>query len=147
MTRRVLVVAFRTVGELALLVVGSILVGWVVGTAQHFFALRVSACGLRLSGSCRITADECLLALFEGGLIGALVAVPTGLVVWYAILQRKATVAQVRTVVLGSIAGGSVLGAAVSLLSIFFTPLLTLVLAGVVRVRATPPETRDPVRA
>ena len=104
-------------------------------------------CGLSLSDGCGLSDAECLLAFFEGGLIGAIVAVLTGLVAWYTILQRKARVAQVRTVVLGSIVGGSVLGAAMGLLSVFATPVLTLVLAGVVRVRATLPETRDPVRA
>jgi hypothetical protein len=139
--------AVRIAIEFALLVMGSILVGWIVGTGQYFFAGRIWTCGLSMSDGCSLSDAECLLAFFEGGIIGAIVAVPTGLVAWYAILQRKATVAQVRTVVLGSVVGGCVLGAAMGLLSVFATPILTLVLAGVVRVRATPPGTRDPVHA
>ena len=129
------------------LVLGFFVVGWVTGTAQYFFAARIRTCGLSLSDGCSLSDSECLLAFSEGGLIGAIVAVPTGLVAWFAILQTKATDAQVRTVVLGSVIGGSVLGAAMGLLSVFATPVLTLALAGIVRVRATPPETRDPVRA
>ena len=145
--RNVLTATLHIAFGLALLVMGFLLVGWVTGTAQYFFAGRVWTCGFSLSGGCRISEDECLLAFFEGGIIRAVVAVPTGLIAWYGILQGKATLTQVRTVVIGSIVGGCALGAATGVLSVFLTPCLTLVLAGLLRVRRTPPETPDPVRA
>jgi hypothetical protein len=124
------------IAEVPLVVLGSILTGWVVGTCQYFFASRVWACGLNLSGGCGLGDSEFLLAFWEGGLIGAAIAIPTGIIGWYFVLARNATVAQMRTVVLWSVLGACVLGAAASLLSVFFTPVLTLVIAGVVRVRS-----------
>jgi hypothetical protein len=122
-----------------LLVLGSILVGWVVGTLQHFFAFRVWACGVSLSGDCAPCDAEFLLALTEGGLIGAALGIPIGLIAWYGILARKATVAQVRIVVLGSMLGACVLGAAASVFSVMLTPPLTLVIAGVMRAQSARP--------
>jgi hypothetical protein len=127
----------RIAAELALLSLGSIVVGWLIGTAQYFFANRIPFCGFSVAGGCRFGEAEFLLAFFEGGLIGAAFAFPTGLAVWYGILRRKATIHQVGTIVLGSLIGGCLLGAVISILSAFATPFLTLAIAAIVR-RCTP---------
>jgi hypothetical protein len=125
----------RIAAELALLSLGSIVVGWLIGAAQYFFANRIPSCGFNFTDGCRLGEAEFLLAFFEGGLVGAAFAIPTGLAVWYGILGRKATIPHVATIVLGSLIGGCLLGAATSLLSAFLTPFLTLTIAAIVRSR------------
>jgi hypothetical protein len=98
--------------ELPLLVLGSMVAGWVIGAAQHFFAFRIWGCGLKVIGDCSLSASEFLLSFWEGGIVGAVIAIPTGLIAWYAILRRRAVVAQVRAVVMSSLLGGCLLGAA-----------------------------------
>ena len=122
----------RIAAEFALLSLGFIVVGWLIGAAQYFFASRIPSCGFKISDGCRFGQDEFLLAFFEGGLVGAIFAIPTGLVVWYGILRRKATMPHVATIVLGSLIGGCLLGAATSLLSAFVTPFLTMLIAEIV---------------
>ena len=61
----------RALVEFSALVLGSFVTGWVIGTAQYFFAGRIWACGWSLSGGCGLSEAEFFLAFWEGGLIGS----------------------------------------------------------------------------
>jgi hypothetical protein len=111
---------------------------------RDFIALHIAYCGFSFTGDCGLGVSEFYLAFWEGGLVGAAFALPTGLVVWYGILRRHSTVSQVRTIVLCSLIGGCVIGALTSAISAFITPFLTLVIAAIVKYRraADPSATR-----
>jgi hypothetical protein len=69
------------------------------------------------------------LALLEGGIVGGMFAIPTGLITYYVILKRDLTVLRLAVVVLGSLVLGITTGMAIFWLSAFVTPVLTLALA------------------
>jgi hypothetical protein len=125
----------RIAAEGVLVSLGSIAAGWLIGIAQHFVAFRIASCGFSFAGDCRLGESEFYLAFWEGGLVGAAFALPTGLAVWYGILRRHSTVSQVRTIVLCSLIGGCAIAAFISVLSAFITPFLTLAIAAIVRYR------------
>jgi hypothetical protein len=121
--------------EMVRLVSGALAAGSVAGSVQYFCAVRVPACGASLGGGCGLTAAEFLLALHIGGTAGAMLGIPTGLVAWFVMLDRRATAREVRLLALGSIAAAGALGAVLAWLSVFFSPLAALMLAAFVRVR------------
>jgi hypothetical protein len=107
--------------ELVALLLGSALAGFVIGVLQHYvsFGFNGYNFGREAFG----------LALFEGGIMGLMFALPTGLFTYYIVLERRVTPKQVAIIVLGSLVGGSALGIVMSWLSSFVTPLLTIGLA------------------
>jgi hypothetical protein len=116
----------RIVTELPFVVAGSLAAGWFIGTAQHYIAW-----GLWYPDPQRFDFGGSALefAALEGGITGLMAAIPTGLVAWYVILRRQATVSEVCKVVLVSLAGGCVLAAVFGLASAIMTPLLTEIVA------------------
>lgn len=119
----------RGATEAVLVSLGSIAVGWLIGMVQHFVALRIPSCGFSLAGDCRFGDAEFYLAFWEGGLVGAAFALPTGLIAWYAVLRRHPTARQVQMIVLWTLIAGCAIGAFMSMLSAFVTPFLTLAIA------------------
>jgi hypothetical protein len=71
------------------------------------------------------------LACFEGGGLGGMLGVPTGLLAYYVVLKRRVTNQQIAIIVLGSLIGGCLAGVAIFWPSAFVTPILTLMIAWV----------------
>jgi hypothetical protein len=109
-----------------MVVAGSMLAGFLVGTLQHYVSFGVWGDGFGL--------QPFWFACFEGGVLGAMFGVPTGLLAYYVVLRRVVTDKQIGIIVLGSLLGGSLAGLVVFWLSAFITPILTLLLALMVRV-------------
>ena len=118
----------RWIGEFIVLLLGSSVVGWLIGTLQRFVAFGVW-------GGFGFNRDAFYIACFEGGSLGSLFAIPTGFVVWYAVLHRRATAFEVSAIVLTSLLGGCCLGAALFWPSAFLTPVLTVAAAALVKRR------------
>jgi hypothetical protein len=121
--------------ELALVGLGSFVVGWLIGAVQYLAATRLPVCGFSLGGRCQLVEDELLLAWFEGGAIGGVFAVPTGWAVWFGVMGRRARAADVGKIVGMTWLGGCVLGAMTSVFSAFLMPLVTLLIAAMVKQR------------
>jgi hypothetical protein len=81
--------------ELVLLLLGSAAVGYVIGVVQHYVVFGVHGYGFG-SGPFE-------LALTEGGFVGVMFGLPTGLFAYYVILRRRVTPRQVAIIVLGSL--------------------------------------------
>jgi hypothetical protein len=117
---------------------GSVLAGFSIGTLQHFVSFGIWGYGF--------SKDTFQLALLEGGMTGVLAAVPTGLLIYYFILKRDLAFRELVIIVLGSFAGGCVLGAAFFWPSAFLTPVWTVFLSIIVRARSTSPISPDSAR-
>jgi hypothetical protein len=102
--------------ELLILLVGSITAGFLIGTIQHFVAFGVWGYGF--------AKDSLKLARLEGGLLGGIFGIPTGLIAYYAVLKRRATPKLVAAILGGSLVGGCALGIGTFWLSAFLTPIL-----------------------
>jgi hypothetical protein len=120
------VIAKRIV-ELLVVVGGSVAVGFLIGVLQHYLGFGVWGYGFE--------KDALELALFEGGITGAIVAIPTGLFVYYFCLGSTVSLRQVIAIVGGSLAGGCLLGVALAAASAFLTPLLTIGIALAIRIK------------
>jgi hypothetical protein len=112
--------------ELFALLLASALAGFLIGVLQHYVSFGFNGAGF---GSYAFG-----LTLFEGGIMGVAFALPTGLFTYYIVLERHVTSKQVVIIVLGSLIGGSALGIVLSWLSAFITPILTILLAGGVKL-------------
>jgi hypothetical protein len=121
---------WRTFRELTAVVFGSMLAGFLIGTLQHYVSFGVWGDGFG--------REPFMFACFEGGTLGGILGVPTGLLTYYGILKRHVTKRQIAIIVLGSLVGGSLAGVVVFWLSAFITPILTLLLALVVRLALQP---------
>jgi hypothetical protein len=117
---------------------GSVLAGFSIGTLQHFVSFGIWGYGF--------SKDTFGLALIEGGMTGVVAAIPTGLLIYYFILKRNLTFRELAIIVLGSLAGGCVLGAALFWPSAFLTPVWTVFLSIIVRARTTAPISANSVR-
>lgn len=115
--------------EALILTLGSGLAGLLIGTLQHFLGFRVLGCGFG--------RDAFFLACGEGGGVGVVFGIPTGFVTYYALLQGKVCFGETAIIVAGSLIGGCALGIVLVVMSAFITPILTVVLAGIVRGRRT----------
>jgi hypothetical protein len=104
--------------------------GLVIGTLQHYLGLGVWGYGFGKQ------AFE--LACLEGGVVGCFVGMPTGLIGYYAVMKARATNKQIVLVVLGTLIGGCVAGLAAATLSVFVTPILTLLLCARIKHSTTP---------
>ena len=113
------------VRELSLLLLGSMLAGFVIGTLQHFVAFGVWGYGF--------DPPAIQFAFFDGGLLGIVFSIPTGVISYYMILKRHVNLKQVAIIVGGSLVGGCCAGVAVFWPSAFVTPVVTMLLAGSVR--------------
>ncbi len=108
----------------------SILAGMVIGFLQHYVSFGVWGYGFGKGAF--------WLARLEGGRVGAVFAVPTGLFAYYGILKRRVTGRQVAIIILGSLVGGCAIGAAIFWPSAFVTPVLTILLSRQVKVAPRP---------
>jgi uncharacterized protein YejL (UPF0352 family) len=108
-----------------MVLLGSLLAGFVIGTLQHYVAFGYWGGGFG--------KDTFVFSLFEGGIIGSIFALPTGLIAYYVVLQRHVTRRQIAIVVLGSLVGGLATGAVASWISAPITPILTISLAASVK--------------
>ena len=107
--------------EVVILFVGSGIAGFSIGVPQHYVAF-----GLHSYGFGR---DAFSLALLEGGIVGVMLGIPTGLIAYYLILRRHVTFKQVSLIFLGSFLAGCGAGALGGPWSALLTPVLTIGLA------------------
>lgn len=113
--------ASRLFTEFVILLPGSILVGFAIGVVQHYVAFGVRGYGF---GN-----DAFRLASFEGGILGAMLGIPTGLITYYGILKRRVDVDVIICTVGGALVGGAILGLIFFWPSALMTPILTFTLA------------------
>ncbi|MHB8559100.1 MAG: hypothetical protein ACYDCU_13370 [Candidatus Acidiferrales bacterium] len=113
--------------EFVMLVLGSILAGYFIGTLQHYVAFGVWADGFGM--------EAFQFSLLEGGITGAMFGIPTGLIAYYAVLRRRVTPKQVAIILLGSLVGGCGAGIGIFWPSAFVTPILTIGIARCVKQR------------
>ena len=106
--------------ELLVLVAKSMLAGYTIGTAQHFVVFGVGSHGELFS----VAAFK--FAAIEGGLVGAIAGIPTGLVVYYGVLRRRLDFMSAAYIIGGSLVGGCIMGALIQFASVPMTPLLTI---------------------
>ena len=118
----------RKLIEMIALLSGSVVAGFVIGAIQHFVSFGVWGYGFG--------KGPLSLAAFEGGIVGAELAVPTGLIAYYFILKAHVTPKEVAMIVSGSLAGGCVVGIGLFWVSAFATPILTIGIAVWVRRRS-----------
>ncbi|HLJ41590.1 MAG TPA: hypothetical protein VKT50_08890 [Candidatus Acidoferrales bacterium] len=111
--------------ELLTVLFGSMLAGFLIGTLQHYVAFGLWGDGFGI--------EPFEFALFEGGIVGAAFAVPTGLIAYYAVLKRRVTIQQIAIILVGSLVGGCGAGTAISWLSAFITPFLAVGMAVAVK--------------
>lgn len=109
--------------EFVTVIAGSALAGFLIGTLQHYISF-----GIWDYGSGR---EPLWLACYEGGGLGGVLGVPTGLLAYYVVLKRRVTNQQIAIIVLGSLIGGCLAGIAIFWPSAFVTPILTLLIAWV----------------
>jgi hypothetical protein len=105
---------------------GSTLAGFLIGTVQHYVSFGIWGGGFG--------KERFWLACFEGGGLGGMLGLPIGLLIYYVVLKGHATNQQIAIVVLGSLVGGSLAGAAIFWPSAFATPILALLIAWVSRM-------------
>ncbi|MGD0791321.1 MAG: hypothetical protein ABR920_06080 [Terriglobales bacterium] len=121
----------RFLGELLVLIPGSMLVGFLIGAIQHFVAFGALGGGF--------DRNALWLACFEGGIVGTVFGIPTGIITFYLALERHVTPRSVAIIIfifgsllagcLGSLLGDRLLGDAFFGLSALMTPFLTFVIA------------------
>jgi hypothetical protein len=128
MRRRLDVSKVRLLVEFLVVLLGSVAAGVGIGTVQHFVAFGVWGYGFG--------KGPLQLAAFEGGIVGATLGIPTGLIVYYADLRRHLTLRRAAIVLGGSLVGGCALGAAMFWVSAFITPVLTIGISSWARQRA-----------
>jgi hypothetical protein len=121
--------------EFVTVIVGSALAGFLIGILQHYVSFGIWGYGFG--------REPLWLACFEGGGLGGMLGVPTGLLAYYVVLQRRVTNQQIVIIVLGSLIGGCLAGVAIFWSSVFVTPILTLMIAwvsGHLPIRAMTPD-------
>jgi hypothetical protein len=122
--------ALRVSREFIAVFAGSVLAGLLIGTLQHYLSFGIWGYGFG--------KEAFRLARSEGGGLGGALGAPTGVLVYYVILRRKVTNRQIAIIVLGSLVGGCMAGAAIFWPSAFVTPILTILLSLKVRVVVPP---------
>ena len=103
--------------DIGVLLTSSLAIGFLIGTIQHYVGFGFWGYGF--------ARDAFMLALFEGGIVGAAVAVPVSLIIYFAILKRRVKKGLAFWIVGGSLIGGCALG----IFSVFLTPLLAIAIA------------------
>ena len=117
--------ALRILLELAILIPCSMLIGFSIGTMQHYLAF-----GVREDGFGR---EAFQLATLEGGTLGSLFGIPTGLLTYYAVLRRHADARLITYIFASSLLGGCILGLLFYWYSAGLTPFLTMGAAAFLR--------------
>lgn len=107
--------------EFLVLAIGSIAAGFFIAVIVHYVSF-----GIRGDG---FGAEALGLALVEGGTSGSILAIPTGVIIYYGILKRRVGPKQIAIIVLGSVAGGILFATGSPLASIFVIPLWTIAIA------------------
>ena len=125
MVKRTLQAAARLLLELCILIPASMLVGFSIGTAQHYVAF-----GVRGDGFSR---EAFAFAALEGGFLGWLAGIPTGIITYYAILRRQLDARILAYTVGGSLVGGCLPGLIFYWPSAGLTPFLTMAIAAAMR--------------
>ena len=108
----------KALSQFVLVLLGSIITGFVIGTVQHYVAFGVWEGGFDV--------ENFKLALFEGGILGAVFGVPTGIVTFYLLLRRSLNLKRASFIVLGSLICGVGSAVAIFWISAFVAPFATL---------------------
>jgi hypothetical protein len=116
----------RLIKELLLLIPGATFAGIAIATIQHYVVFGAAGGGF--------SRDALGLALFEGGILGGVFGIPTGLATYYLALRRRVTLRRVGVVLSGSlvlgcliaVTGVGIMGDAFIPFSVLITPLLTI---------------------
>jgi hypothetical protein len=74
----------RLNAEFLAVLAGSIVAGFTIGVLQHYVSFGAWGYGF--------SRESFELALLEGGIVGGMFAIPTGLITYYVILKRDLTV-------------------------------------------------------
>jgi hypothetical protein len=107
--------------EFLKLLIGSSAAGFSIAVLQHYVTFGVRGYGFG--------HDAILLACFEGGILGVIFGVPTGLFIYYVTLQGSVTLKQIVLIILGSLIVGCGGGIIFDWFFAFATPLLTIFIA------------------
>jgi hypothetical protein len=107
----------RLLVELLVLIPASMLIGFSIATVQHYVAFGVHGYGF--------SRDALGLASFEGGFLGVLLGLPTGLLTYFVALRRRPNPKVIAETVAGSMIGGCLLGLLFYIFSAGLTPFLT----------------------
>jgi hypothetical protein len=107
--------------EFVVLFAGSGIAGFCVGVPQHYVAFGLHGYGLG--------RDAFFLACVEGGIVGVMLGIPTGLIAYYFVLRRDATFKRALLIFAGSLIGGCGVGALGGPWSALLTPFLTVAIA------------------
>ena len=124
----------RLLLEFVTVLLGSALAGFLIGSLQHYVSFGIWGDGFG--------REPFWLACFEGGGLGGMLGVPTGLLAYYVVLRRRVTTQQIAIIVLGSLVGGSLAGIAIFWPSAFVTSILALLIAWVAGFAAAPTANR-----
>lgn len=116
--------------RVVLVCIECMVVGWAVGTAAHFFGGSF-AFGLDLSSF--------LFAAFEGGINGAIVGLPVGLLVYYGIFRSEATWKDWAILMGVAFVTATMTFLPLGLFTLLVTPLVTMIAALVLRSRLRSP--------
>ena len=108
----------RAIVELSAVVLGSVAAGCAIGTVQAFVVFGVWDAGFGW--------QQFHLSFRQGGLTGAIFAIPTGLIIYYGILKRAVTLPKAAEILAFSLIAGCTAGLAYYWMSCFFTPLVTM---------------------
>jgi hypothetical protein len=107
--------------EFVKLLMGSSAAGFSIAVLQHYATFGVRGYGFG--------HDAILLACFEGGILGVMFGIPTGLFAYYVILQSRVTVKQIAIITIVSLIVGCGGGIIFDWFFAFATPLLTIYIA------------------
>jgi hypothetical protein len=110
------------------LLIGSCLAGFWIATIQHLVTFGVRGYGFGRSAF--------HLAGTEGGFLGILLGIPTGLVTYYGALEGHVSIKQVILITLGSLVAGCIGGLILDWPFAFGTPVVTICIAVFVRIYA-----------
>lgn len=102
--------------------------GWAVGTAAHFLG-GAHGFGLDLGAF--------QLAFFEGGIPGAAIGLIVGLLIFFGILRRQVTWKDWATLVGVSLITAAITFLPLGVITLFLTPVVTLIAAFALRVSRT----------
>ena len=116
----------QAVAKLVLVSAECVAAGWAVGTAAHYVG---GSFGFGLD----LGAFE--LAAFEGGIQGALIGLPVGLLIYYVILRSRATWKDWAILVGVAFITAATTFLPLGIITFLVTPLVTLIVASVLGFR------------
>jgi hypothetical protein len=119
--------------EFVQLLVGSSAAGFSIAVLQRYVTFGVRGYGFG--------HDAIALARDEGGILGVIFGIPTGLIAYYVILHSRVTFKQIALISLGSLIVGCSGGIIFDWPFAFATPLLTIYIAWWVKMHQLSKET------